>query len=166
MYQPFVVITPIIVSLTPDVLLNNIQMDGKQVANPKLQLQYKANFTGKQVPVTIHIKQGSDPIFSKDSMMDLEAGAVYTQQIQLNKAFKNNKTPVLTAELVLQQNGKKQVYNSYLRSIKYDHIPAIHFFFQNNAQVITEEIKVAGKKIGYVTGAGATGSRRLVAIGL
>jgi LmbE family N-acetylglucosaminyl deacetylase len=154
LYQPFVVITPIIVSLTPDVLLNNIQMDGKQVANPKLQLQYKANFTGKQVPVTIHIKQGKEPIFSKDSIMDLDAGAVYTQQIQLNKAFKNNKTPVLTAELVLQQNGKKQVYNSYLRSIKYDHIPAIHFFFQNNAQVITEEIKVAGKKIGYVTGAG------------
>lgn len=154
LYQPFVVITPIIVSLTPDVVLNNIQMGGKQVANPKLQLQYKANFTGKQVPVSILIKQGTDPIFTKDSIMDLEAGAVYTQQIQLNKAFKNNKTPILTAELVLKQNGKTQVYNSYLRSIKYDHIPAIHFFFQNNAHVITEEIKVAGKKIGYVTGAG------------
>ena len=154
LYQPFVVITPIIVSLTPDVLLNNIQMGGKQVANPKLQLQYKANFTAKQVPVSILIKQGTDPIFTKDSVMDLEAGAVYTQQIQLNKTFKNNKTPTLTAELVLKQNGKTQTYQSYLRSIKYDHIPAIHFFFQNNAQVITEEIKVAGKKIGYVTGAG------------
>lgn len=154
LYQPYVVITPIIVSLTPDVLLNNIQMEGKQVANPKLQLQYKANFTGKQVPVTIHIKQETDNIFSKDTIMDLEAGAVYTQQIHLNKAFKNNTTPVLTAELVLEQNGKKQVYNSNLRAIKYDHIPAIHFFFQNNVQVITEEVKVAGKKIGYVTGAG------------
>lgn len=154
LYQPFVVITPIIVSLTPDVVLNNIQMGGKQLANPKLQLQFKANFTGKQVPITIYIKQGLDPILSKDSIMDLEAGAVYTQQIQLNKAFKNNKTPILTAELVIKQNGKSQVYNSYLRSIKYDHIPAIHFFFQNNAHVITEEIKVAGKKIGYVTGAG------------
>lgn len=154
LYQPFVVITPIIVSLTPDVVLNNIKVDGKQIANPKLQLQYKANFTGKQVPVTINIRQGTDPIFSKDSIMDLEAGAVYTQQIQLNKAFKNNKTPILTAELLIKQNGKTQVYASYLRSIKYDHIPAIHYFFQNNAHVITEEIKVAGKKVGYITGAG------------
>lgn len=118
LYQPFVVITPIIVSLTPDVVLNNIKVDGKQIANPKLQLQYKANFTGKQVPVTINIRQGTDPIFSKDSIMDLEAGAVYTQQIQLNKAFKNNKTPILTAELLIKQNGKTQVYASYLRSIK------------------------------------------------
>ncbi len=154
LYQPFVVITPIIVSLTPDVVLNNIKVDGKQIANPKLQLQYKANFSGKQVPVTIHIKQQTDNIFSKDTIMDLEAGAVYTQQIQLDKAFKANKTPLLTAELLLKQNGKTQVYNSYLRAIKYDHIPAIHYFFQNNAHVITEEIKVAGKKIGYVTGAG------------
>ncbi|OYU53889.1 MAG: PIG-L family deacetylase [Chitinophagaceae bacterium BSSC1] len=154
LYQPFVVITPIIVSLTPDVVLNNIKVGGKQIANPKLQLQYKANFTGKQVPVTIHIKQETDNIFSKDTIMDLEAGAVYTQQIQLEKAFKANKTPLLSAELLLKQNGKTQVYNSYLRAIKYDHIPAIHFFFQNNAHVITDEIKVAGKKIGYVTGAG------------
>ncbi len=154
LYQPFVVITPIIVSLTPDVVLNNIKVGGKQIANPKLQLQYKANFSGKQVPVTIHIKQQTDNIFSKDTIMDLEAGAVYTQQIQLDKAFKANKTPLLTAELLLKQNGKTLIYNSYLRAIKYDHIPAIHYFFQNNAHVITEEIKVAGKKIGYVTGAG------------
>ncbi len=154
LYQPFVVITPIIVSLTPDVLLNNIQLNGKQVANPKLQLQYKANFTAKQVPVSIQIKQEELSIFTKDTLMDLEAGAVYTQQIQLDKAFKANKAPLLTAELLLKQNGKTQVYNSYLRAIKYDHIPAIHYFFQNNAHVITEEIKVAGKKIGYVTGAG------------
>jgi hypothetical protein len=154
LYQPFVVITPIIVSLTPDVLLNNILLDGKQVANPKLHLQYKANFTGKQVPVSIQIKQENLSIFTKDTIMDLEAGAVYTQQIQLSKSFKSNKTPILTAELLIKQNGKSQVYNSYLRAIKYDHIPAIHFFFQNNAHVITEEIKVAGKKIGYITGAG------------
>jgi LmbE family N-acetylglucosaminyl deacetylase len=154
LYQPFVVITPIIVSLTPDVILNNIILEGKQVANPKLQLQYKSNFSGKQVPVTIHIKQESENIFTKDTIMDLEAGAVYSQQIQLDKAFKINKTPVLTAELLLKQNGKSLVYNSYLRAIKYDHIPAIHFFFQNNAHVITEELKVVGKKVAYVTGAG------------
>jgi len=154
LYQPFVVITPIIVSLTPDVVLNNIKLAGKQIANPKLQLQYKANFSGKQVPVTIHIKQETDNIFTKDTIMDLETGAVYTQQIQLEKAFKTNKKPTLSAELIIKQNGKSQLYNSYLRSIKYDHIPAIHFFFQNNAQVITEEVKVVGKKIGYVTGAG------------
>jgi hypothetical protein len=137
LYQPFVVITPIIVSLTPDVILNNIILEGKQVANPKLQLQYKSNFSGKQVPVTIHIKQESENIFTKDTIMDLEAGAVYSQQIQLDKAFKINKTPVLTAELLLKQNGKPLVYNSYLRAIKYDHIPAIHFFFQSTNGGIT-----------------------------
>jgi hypothetical protein len=72
----------------------------------------------------------------------------------LRQAFKEKLTPILTAEVITQVNNKPHIYTSYLRAIKYDHIPAIHFFFQNNAHVITEEIKVVGKKVGYITGAG------------
>jgi len=128
LYQPYVVITPIIVSLTPDVMLTNILSSGKQIAQPKLQLQYKSNFSQKQVPVTIRIKQNSNSIFSKDSIIDFEAGKVYGATIPMPKGFDKGGDPNLTAEITTEINQVKRSYSSYLRSIKYDHIPDIHYF--------------------------------------
>ena len=154
LYQPLVVITPIIVSLTPDNVLNNIVSNNKQVANPKLQLQYKANFTAKQVPVSIRIKQATENIFVKDTIVDFETGRVYAMTIPLEGHFRKNLYPIVHAEVQTLINNKSQTYRSYLRAIKYDHIPDIHFFVENNVRVLQEAIKVEGKKVGYIIGAG------------
>ena len=154
LYQPYIVITPIIVSLTPDVVLTNVKTGNKQIANPKLQLQYKSNFAAKQIPLTIQLKQAGKSIFTKDTIIDFEAGKIFMESILLPKEFNKEQEHNIVAELSTLINNKKQVYTSYLRAIKYDHIPAIHYFFQNNASIITDEVKVTGKKIGYITGAG------------
>ncbi len=154
LYQPLVVITPIIVSLTPDNVLNNIVSNNKQVANPKLQLQYKANFTAKQVPVSIRIKQATENIFVKDTIVDFETGRVYAMTIPLEGHFRKNLYPIVHAEVQTLINNKSHTYRSYLRAIKYDHIPDIHFFVENNVRVLQESIKVEGKKVGYIIGAG------------
>jgi len=65
LYQPYIVISPMIVSLTPDVILTNVKSGNKQIANPKFHFQYKSNFSAKQVPVTILLKQGVNTIFQK-----------------------------------------------------------------------------------------------------
>lgn len=154
LYQPYIVITPIIVSLTPDVVLTNVVSGKKQIAKPKLQLQYKSNFSAKQVPVTIQLKQGVNSIYSKDTIIDFETGKVFAESIGMPNEFNKNQDASIVAEVSTLVNNKKHIYTSYLRAIKYDHIPAIHYFFQNNATVITDEVKVSGKKVGYVTGAG------------
>lgn len=49
----------------------------------------------------------------------------------------------------------KERYQSYtIRKIEYDHIPAITYFYLNKVKVIEDEIITAGKKVGYITGAG------------
>jgi LmbE family N-acetylglucosaminyl deacetylase len=154
LYQPYIVITPIIVSLTPDVVLPNVTAGNKQIANPKLQLQYKSNFTAKQIPVTIQLLHGSKAVFVKDTLIDFEAGKVFAESIAMPGAFHKDQDPNIVAAISTLINNKKHIYTSYLRSIKYDHIPAIHYFFQNNARIISDEVKVSGKKIGYITGAG------------
>lgn len=154
LYQPYIVINPIIVSLTPDVVLTNVTNNKKQVANPRLQLQFKSNFAAKQIPVSIQLLQGNKNIYSKDTIIDFETGKVYSESISMPKTFKNDQDPNLTANLTTLINNKKHNYASYLRAIKYDHIPNIHYFFQNNARIVTDEIKVMGKKVGYITGAG------------
>ena len=154
LYQPYIVITPIIVSLTPDVVLTNVKLNNKQIANPKLQLQYKSNFSAKQVPVTIQLKQGVNSIYSKDTIIDFEAGKIFAESIAMPKSFNKEQDPNVAATITTFINNKKHIYTSYLRAIKYDHIPAIHYFFQNNARIISDEVKVSGKKVGYITGAG------------
>lgn len=154
LYQPYIVITPIIVSLTPDVVLTNVKNNNKQIASPKLQLQFKSNFAAKQIPISIQILQGNKSIFAKDSIIDFEAGKVFAESIVMPKSFNKDQEPNITAAITTIINNKKHVYSSYLRAIKYDHIPDIHYFFQNNARIISDEVKVSGKKVGYITGAG------------
>lgn len=49
----------------------------------------------------------------------------------------------------------KERYQSYtIRKIEYAHIPAITYFYLNKVKVIEDEIITAGKKVGYITGAG------------
>ncbi len=49
----------------------------------------------------------------------------------------------------------KESYQAYtVRKIDYPHIPVITYFYLNKVKVIDEEIITAGKKIGYITGAG------------
>lgn len=154
LYQPYIVISPIIVSLTPDVILTNVKSGNKQIANPKFQFQYKSNFAAKQVPVTILLKQGANNIYTKDTIIDFEAGKSFSETIALPKGFNKDQEQNVVGGISTLINNKEHSYYSYLRAIKYDHIPAIHYFFQNNATIVTDEVKVAGKKIGYITGAG------------
>jgi len=79
--------------------------------------------------------------------MDFEAGKSYSENIDLPKGFKKDQEPNIVAGIRTLVNNKQHTYYSYLRSIKYDHIPAIHYFFQNNATIVSDEVKVAGKKL-------------------
>ena len=56
------------------------------------------------------------------------------------------------AEAVVALNG--QTYNMGLQRIRYDHIPNITLFPPAQAKLVNIDLKTAGKKIGYLTGAG------------
>jgi len=153
-YQPFAVITPLVVSLSPDVLLTNVKRGNIAVTNPEMELQYKSNFTAAQIPVTIHLKQGDSVIFSKDTVIDFEAGKVFHLSAKVKNIYHAALNNFINAEIILTVNNSKQVYTHYLRAIKYDHIPDIHYFYKDQVHVLSDTIKIVGKKIGYIVGAG------------
>jgi LmbE family N-acetylglucosaminyl deacetylase len=153
-YQPFVVITPLVVYLTPGVLLINVTNDNKQVTNPKLSLRYKSNFTANQIPVTVNLKQSEKVIYTRDTVVDFEAGKIYGLDLPVRNIYNNQFIPMINAQISITVNNKPHVYEHYLRSIKYDHIPDIHYFYKDNIHILKDEIKVVGKKIGYIIGAG------------
>jgi LmbE family N-acetylglucosaminyl deacetylase len=60
------------------------------------------------------------------------------------------------SEGVTHGEAKKgnEVYNGYTKTIAYNHIPTITYFPEAKANEVTLTIKIIGKKIGYIIGAG------------
>jgi len=57
-----------------------------------------------------------------------------------------------TLEAIVNANGKD--FSMGIHEIKYDHIPNITLFPPSEAKLINLDLKIAGKKIGYIDGAG------------
>ena len=62
-------------------------------------------------------------------------------------------TQVKTSKLSFEQDGKPQLAYE-LRTISYDHIPRVDYFHTPTLTLVTADIKIVGKRIGYIEGAG------------
>ena len=56
-------------------------------------------------------------------------------------------------------------YSGYTKTISYDHIPTITYFPKAKANLLKVDVKIAGKKVGYITGAGDKVPDALIALG-
>ncbi len=166
LYQPIAIIPPVIVSVSPNVVLTNIKPGNEHSANPFATVKYKTNFTAKQAPVTIKIMQGTSAVYSKDTVVDAEAGKEFVMSVPVKKVFNNNiANDVLSAEVTVTQRGNIFTYSQLLRSIQYDHIPHINYFYHDNIRVVNDEIKTGSKKVGYIMGVGDKVPADLVQMG-
>jgi hypothetical protein len=153
-YEPVTIIQPLIVSLAPSVVLTNVQPGNEKTRHPSLELQYKSNFSGQNIPVKISLEQGGAVIYTKDTLVNFETGKLYEDKIGLQSVFKKNLAPDVQAVITLTLDGKPYPYTQFLHHIAYDHIPDINYFSADHAKVLAADIKTAGKRIGYITGAG------------
>lgn len=154
-YQPLNIITPIVVSLNQNVLLTHLLNDKKKRLPAKsIGIQFKSNITAPNTPVKIALKEGANYITTSDTVLNLEAGAVYSSVADVSKLFLAATPKNLSAEVTIQAGGKQSSYESYLKVIKYDHIPAINYFYKDNVSVISDPIITVPKKIAYIIGAG------------
>lgn len=80
-------------------------------------------------------------------------------------AFKDNKEYsrlTLFSSTTANSNTAEEIYvktsdgkyDGYSKTINYDHIPAITYFPKAKANLVKVEVKMVGKKIGYIVGAG------------
>lgn len=154
-YQPLNVIPPVVVSLNKDVVLTNVDVlgKGKQTAS-SLLLQYKFNFSAAALPVTIRIMDGEKALFAKDTMLQAEAGSVYTFPVNLQRIAGAIMPARIAAEVEYTLNGKKQALTHYLKTIKYDHIPSINYLYKDQVTLVNEKVNTVPKKVGYIVGAG------------
>jgi len=153
-YQPVVVTPPIIVSLTPNIILFNTLVNKKNIAKPLIQLQYKSFINRDSTSVHFTLHQEKNIVYSKDTTLNLKEGATYQIQIPVSNIYQSSYGNNITASISLHINNTTKVYTKNLKNISYDHLPNQHYYFDDNAQIISEPINIKLLKVGYIAGAG------------
>lgn len=153
MYEPFVVVNPVSVSLQPSVILTDIKNENAVLKNDEAHAQIKSFIESPKTQMQLYFVQGKDSTIIKDTMVDLEYNRLYDFNFSLNSFYKKGKSDPVVA-VKIKADDYTNAYSGDLHTIKYDHIPYIHYTATDEIKVITEEVKTIGKKIGYITGAG------------
>ena len=101
----------------------------------------------------------------KNVPMDFKKGVSGSIPVDIksvySKGYRNDIHPVLSMQL----DGKTNSFSQNLATIKYDHIPFLNYFYRDNLKIINKEIKVVGKKVGYIIGAGDKVPDALITMG-
>jgi hypothetical protein len=146
-YQPVPVVPPVVITPNKNLLLSttetaqNIRVTVramKDIIKPLVKI-----VPGKGWQAEIINAVPADTL-KKGQEMDLDV-----QLKPVPKERENGKQSFL-----LSVNAGKENYSSLIKNINYDHIPNINYFKLPVFNVLSLDLKTAGKKIGYIEGAG------------
>ena len=148
-YQPFFVLPAATVNLQPPVVLLPKKAQKKPLylnltAQKNLNVQAEAHIRSTAIdstrsPVTISL-----PARSSQPFIFL----VGSEHLGVRKDDK------LFGSVALQNKGSETTAYLSMRSINYDHIPSINYFFGSAVKLLNIDLKTEGKRIGYIVGAG------------
>lgn len=146
-YQPVIVVPPVLI--TPE---KSLYVSVKPVTQ-KIQFythaykdisNQKINFTSSREWQIEDSTAGGTSNFLKGT----ETGFSVTVKPLPGAALNHRNT------LAPYVSGKGMLFNRSLRSINYDHIPAINYFRSPDVAIVNIDLKITGRKIGYIEGAG------------
>lgn len=143
LYQPLVVLPKMELSYVKD---NFVSLNGKPVFT---QIHFKSNVKDSTLYT---INQQYTPNW-KYSASNITYGTFNNLENYWSGTFTPTIKTTNTTEVtnLITNDGK---YNSYTKNIAYDHIPTITYFPIAKANLVDIDVKIIGKKIGYIVGAG------------
>ncbi len=161
LFEPLTITPKMIVSITPSVVLSNLT----PAYTPAVTINYLSNVTAANVPLSIALRNGTETNVIKTESVNLVKGAGGSIGVKLPTALQAGQNGTVSPEITLQLNSSEQTFNKDLATIKYDHIPYINYFYTDKLKVVDADIKTAGKKVGYIVGAGDKVPEALLALG-
>jgi len=148
LYQPLTILPKINVAMSPALALSNV----KPATKSNLKLLYTPNVSGEQ-ELSIKVFQNTSTTITDHAKISFRKGQMETVDIPLQDVYGNVESKFIKPMVVMHGNND-EVFNQTHKSIKYDHIPNINYFYQDVVKVVDVPIKTVGKKIGYIVGAG------------
>ena len=152
-YQPIEIAPPV----TANIENKDYVFNAQKSQTVKINLQSFTKSVG-----TISIKPITGWKISPDKIdFDKAKGAEWAAEFTVVPADNKPKNNVL--EAVVTVDGKQ--FSMGIERIRYDHVPAITLFPPAQAKLINIDLKTAGKKIGYIAGAGDVVAEALAQVG-
>jgi LmbE family N-acetylglucosaminyl deacetylase len=142
-YQPVEIAPPV----TANIESKDYIFSTKQPQTIQVKLESFINSTGS---ISIKPIDGWKISPEKIDFADKAKGNEWTTDFTVTPTDSQPKTSILEAVVIV--GGKS--FSLGIHHIRYDHVPAITSFPPAQAKVINIDLKIAGKKIGYIEGAG------------
>ena len=151
LYQPLVVVPSATVTTEPSVII--FRKNEKQSAEVAITVTANKRFSDYTAKISKRLTY--DNSIKTDSNFSLQPGMQRQYIFNIDNGMLKDKEHDFVQAFVELKNGKEeQPAYLNLNNIRYDHIPHIHYFYQDAIKVLNIDIKTAGKKIGYIEGAG------------
>ena len=148
LYDPVYIIPRATLTTHPGVLL--FDKNKKQSKRVLVQLHPNKNLSG-DIKVDL---AGADVNEIIDTNARLTKGLTKPYEFTVSNNNAVSDVTLLTAYANQKVDEDKAGYFLALRSIDYEHIPAIKYFYPELVKMVNIDLKTAGKKIGYIPGAG------------
>jgi LmbE family N-acetylglucosaminyl deacetylase len=142
-YQPLEITPPVTANLDQQVyIFNNSQ--------PKQITVKLKSFTNSSGSISLKVPNGWNVSPTNASFTGKKMGDEWSAVFSVTSGISKNETDTIQA--ITQVNGK--VFQQSIHQIFYDHIPNITYFPPAQAKLVNVDLKVSGKRIAYLPGAG------------
>jgi LmbE family N-acetylglucosaminyl deacetylase len=161
LYEPVITVPAVVISAFPSVVLNNVIPK----VTPRITVRYQSLSEKGTRQGDITFSTGKTEILRRPYVLSLAKNKITDVPFLLDTLLIARKDTEISAGILLRDSVTEQPYSNYMRLVKYDHIPAVHYFYQGTVKVVTEEVRVIGKRVGYIRGAGDNVPDALEAMG-
>jgi len=146
-YQPIQLVPAVEVKTSPEIMLFS---KGKTTTQ-QMEIVVTANRPFEAGKLKVVTTAGNQIRFTTTVKEALAKG----QSVRLTESISNATLangPIAAAKTVVEVDGQR--FDRDKRTIQYDHIPVQHYFYHDSVRLINVDLKTAGKKVGYIPGAG------------
>ncbi len=142
-YQPLEITPPVTANLDQQVYVFNSNQSKQIVVKLK-------SFTTSSGSISLKAPAGWKIMPANASFTGKKSGEEWTATFAVSST--SSKTETDTIQAITQVNGETSTQGIY--QIRYEHIPNITYFPPSQAKLVNVDLKIAGKRIGYLPGAG------------
>ena len=146
LYEPIPVLPKVELKFDKD---NYVSINNRPVA---ATLNVKSNIDDVSANYTVEEKVSND-WQKNEKLIQQNSGSVHEKNI-VTTFTPQSKVENLKEEVDAMAKKGNEIYDGYTKTIAYDHIPTITYFPKAQANLVKLDIKIIGKKIGYILGAG------------
>ncbi len=147
LYEPLIVVPPLLITADKSLLISAAPV----AQNMHFSVRALKDITSPRLSISDSKQWQADNI-GNGSVPKLEKGSETDFPVSVTPIVKERTNGTQTITGIVSSNGK--TFSSSLRSINYDHIPNITYFKKPDVNIVTLDLKIAGKRIGYIEGAG------------